>query len=110
MVLFQKLNMIKSKSKKKVPKNSELVKNTNYNAKTSNIESKTPSISGLATTSELTAVENKIPNISSLVKRKPGYNTKNSEIAKRLTNILQLQSLISSQQISTNKFSNKDRF
>ena len=90
MVLFQKLNMIKSKSKKKVPKNSELVKNTNYNAKTSNIESKTPSI-------------------SSLVKRKPDYNTKNSEIEKRLTNILQLQSLISSQQISTNKFSNKDR-
>ena len=33
------------------------------------MESKTPSISGLAATSALTAVENKIPNVSSLVEK-----------------------------------------
>ena len=38
-----------------------------------------PSISGLATNSVLTAVENKIPNVNSLVK-KTDYNTKVSEI------------------------------
>ena len=33
------------------------------------MENKTASISGLATNTTLTAVENKIPNISSLVKK-----------------------------------------
>ena len=33
------------------------------------IESKIPSISGLATNSVLTAVENKIPDVSNLVKK-----------------------------------------
>ena len=44
-----------------------------------------PSISGLANTSALTAVENKIPNVISLVK-KTDYNTKISEIEKNVTN------------------------
>ena len=57
-----------------------------------------PSISGLATTSALTAVENKIPDISSLVK-KTAYNIKIIEIAKILVimifmNILLPQNLI----------------
>ena len=43
-----------------------------------------PSISGLATTSVLTAVENKIPSVSNLVK-KSHYNTKISELEKKLT-------------------------
>ena len=43
------------------------------------MESKIPSITGLATNAALTAVENKIPNVSSLVKR---YDTKISEIEK----------------------------
>ena len=37
-----------------------------------------PSITNLATTTSLTAVENKIPSISNLVK-KTDYNTKPSE-------------------------------
>ena len=43
-----------------------------------------PSISGLATNSALTAVENKIPNVSSLVK-KTDYNAKISEMEKKIT-------------------------
>ena len=56
--------------KKKIPDISGLVKKTDYSATTSEIESKTPSICGLAANSALTAVENKIPNISNLVKKK----------------------------------------
>ena len=48
------------------------------------MESKIPSITGLATNSALTAVENKIPNVSSLVK-KTGYDTKISDIEKKVT-------------------------
>ena len=42
------------------------------------------SISGLSTNSELTAVENKIPDVSSLVK-KTDYNTKICDIEKKIT-------------------------
>ena len=57
-----------------------------------------PSISGLATSSALTAVENKIWNVSSLVK-KTDYDTKISEIERKvsdqiMTNTLLLQNLI----------------
>ena len=48
------------------------------------MESKIPSISGLSTNAALTAVENKTPNINSLVK-KIDYNTKITEIEKNLT-------------------------
>ena len=40
-----------------------------YNAKSSDIKSKIPSITGLAINSELTAVESKIPDVRSLVKK-----------------------------------------
>ena len=55
-------------------------------------------IPGLATTSALTTVEKKIPDTSNLVK-KTDYNTKVTEIEKKLTdhnhdNILILQDLI----------------
>ena len=43
-----------------------------------------PSIIGLATTSALTTVQNKIPDVSSLVK-KTDYNTKITEIEKKVT-------------------------
>ena len=46
---------------------SRLVKKTYYNAKIGEVESKIPSINGSATNSALTAVENKIPDVSSLV-------------------------------------------
>ena len=42
---------------------------TDYNAKITKIEGKIPIIGGLATTSGLTTVENKIPNVSNLVKK-----------------------------------------
>ena len=76
-----------------------LLKKLDYNSKISEIENKILSISGLATASALTAVENKIPNISNLV-RKTDYNTKINEIEKKLMiiviiNILLLQNLIS---------------
>ena len=60
---------------KKVSDTNGLVKNTDYNAKVSEIESKIPRISGSATTSALTAVGNKILELSSLVK-KADRNTK----------------------------------
>ena len=47
------------------------------------MEGKIPSISGLATNSALTAVGNKIPDVSSLVKR-TDYNTKISEIGNKV--------------------------
>ena len=43
-----------------------------------------PSISGLATTSALTAIENKIPSISTLVK-KGDYDTKINELENKIT-------------------------
>ena len=48
------------------------------------IENNMPSIIGLATTSALTTVQNKIPDVSSLVK-KTDYNTKITEIEKKVT-------------------------
>ena len=49
------------------------------------LENKTPDVSSLATKSALTVVENKIPSVSSLVK-KTDYDTKISELEKKLTN------------------------
>ena len=48
------------------------------------VENKIRDIGGLATKSALTAVENKIRDVSSLVK-KPDYNTKISDIEKKIT-------------------------
>ena len=60
------------------------LKKTDFNTKVTEIEGKKPRITGLATNSELTAVENKIPNVSSLV-NKTDYNTKISDIEKKIT-------------------------
>ena len=77
---------------------SDLVKKTDCNTKITEIESKIPDISNLATKISLTSVENKIPNVSNLVK-KTDYDTKVTEIENELNdhimiNILILQSLI----------------
>ena len=56
-----------------------MFKKTDFNAKVTKIEGKIPSISVLATSSALAAVENEISDVSSLVK-KTDYNTKISEI------------------------------
>ena len=45
---------------------------------------KIPNITHLATTTALTVVENKIPNVSNLVK-KTDYNTKISEVENKIT-------------------------
>ena len=62
------------------------------------------SITNLATTTALTAVENKIPNVNNLVK-KTDYNKKINEIVKKkklmiiiMISILLLQNLIGLQQ------------
>ena len=61
-----------------------MIKKTDFNSKISDVEGKISSITALANYSELTAVENKIPNVSSLVK-KTDYNTKISDIEKKIT-------------------------
>ena len=64
-----------------------MLKKTDCSAKISEIESKIPNISCLATKFALTAVENKILDVSGLVKKKKkktDYNTKISEIEKNV--------------------------
>ena len=58
---------------------SGLVKKTDYNTKITEIEDKIPDISGLATKTALTTVENEIPSITGLVK-KTNYDTKITDI------------------------------
>ena len=70
---------------------------TTLNAKINYIKGELPSITNLATTATLTAVENKIPDINNLVK-KTDYNPKINEIEKKtmiMINILLLQNSIS---------------
>ena len=55
-----------------------------YNPKITKIESKIPIISASATIAALTTVENKIPDVSSLVE-KTDYNRKITEIGNKLT-------------------------
>ena len=62
-----------------------MVRKTDFDTKVTEIKGKIPSFSGLATNSALTAVENKIPDVSSLLK-KTGYNTKISEIENKVSN------------------------
>ena len=58
-----------SEFENKISDTSDLVKNTDYDAKIADIEGKIPDVSNLATKFALTAVENKIPDVSSLVKK-----------------------------------------
>ena len=67
-----------------------LLKITDYNAKVTEIENKIPSISGLATTSALNAVENKKPDVSNIVKKQimtQKYQTLNLNILLQLITI-----------------------
>ena len=50
-----------------------------------NFEGKIPDVSSLAAKTALSAVENKITSVSSLVKKKTDYDTKISEVEKKLT-------------------------
>ena len=58
--------------------------NTSLNPKISDIKNKIFNITNLASTTALTAAENKIPNVSNLVKQSD-YNTKISEIENKIT-------------------------
>ena len=80
-VLKTKYDTDKSELEKKVSDVTDFVKK----AKLTELENKIPGVSGLATKTALTAVENKIHSISSLIK-KTDYDTKISEIEKKLTN------------------------
>ena len=68
-VLKNKNDTDKTGLENKIPDTSGLVKKTAYHAKITDIDGKIPSISGLATNAALTAVECKIPNINSLLKK-----------------------------------------
>ena len=78
-VLKTKYDTDKSDLKKRISNIRELAKKTDYNTLITEIESKTPSTNGLATTAALTAVENKTPDVSNLV-TKTDYDTKISDI------------------------------
>ena len=69
----------------KIPDTCDLAKKKkDLNAKITEIEGKIPRITGLAINSALTAVENKILDVSSLIKKRD-YDTKISEIEKKIT-------------------------
>ena len=79
-----------NKMEKKEPDISSLVKKkTDFKTKVTEIECKIPIITGLATNSELSAVENKIPNITSLVK-KTDFNIKTTEIEGKIPGVSSL--------------------
>ena len=61
-----------------------MLKKDGYNANIKIIENKIPDITNVATTTALTAVENKASNVSKLVK-KNDYNTWISEIENKIT-------------------------
>ena len=67
-ILKTKYQADKTELEKKISDVSNLVKKLDYNTNISEIESKTWGINGLVTTA-LTAVENKIPSFSNLVKK-----------------------------------------
>ena len=60
-----KINEVKGE----IPDMTNLSTNTTLNAKINVVEDKIPSITSLGTTTACTAVENKIPNVSNLVKK-----------------------------------------
>ena len=97
-VLKTKYDADKRELENKISDTSGLVKKTAYNVKTTEIEGKIPSISGLATASAITVVENKIPNINSLVKKQIMTQTllklKRNLLIIIMINIFLLQSLI----------------
>ena len=68
-VLKTKYETDKTELENKVPHSSGLVKKTDDNAKIAEIEVKIPSLNGLDTNAALTVVEDKIPDVSNLVKK-----------------------------------------
>ena len=75
-----------------------MVKKTDFNTKVTEIEDKIPSITGLATNSDLNAVENKITDVKGLIKKlimtQKLVKLKRKLLIMIMTNTLLLQSLI----------------
>ena len=67
----------------------DVIKKTDYNSKITKIEKKIPDISNLVTKTALNTYENKIPDISGLVK-KTNYNTKITEIEGKIPDVTNL--------------------
>ena len=59
----------KTELEKKISDTSRLVKKTDYNTKITEIDEKLPEFRSLVAKTALTTVENKIPDISSLIKK-----------------------------------------
>ena len=85
-VLKTKYDADKTELENKVRNTSGLVKKTDYNIKIAEIEGKITDAGGLATKTALTNVENKIPDVSNLVKKKTDYDTKVTEIENKINN------------------------
>ena len=64
----------------------DIIKKTDYNAKTTEIENKIPDISNLATKTKLDTVENKIPHTSNLAK-KTDYSAKIVDIESKTPDV-----------------------
>ena len=67
-----------------MPYSTNLASNTSLNTKLNEVKGETTNKINLATTSALTAVENKIPSVSTLVKKNDN-KTNNNEIKKEIT-------------------------
>ena len=61
-----------------------MVKKTDFNAKITEMKGRIPSITGLATSSALAVIKNKVTDVSSLVKE-TDYDTKILDIEKNMT-------------------------
>ena len=77
--LNAKINEVKGE----IPSITNLAATAALNTKINEVTGKIPNITNSATTTALTAVKNEILNVSNLVKR-TDYNTKNSEIEKKI--------------------------
>ena len=98
-VLKSRYNADKRDLEEKDRDTSKLVKKSNYNVEVSELENKILSISDLVITSALTAVGNKIPSVSNLVKKQIRtqklVSLRRNLLIINMTNILLLQNLIS---------------
>ena len=66
-----------------MPSKTSLASTAALNIKINEVKNKIANVINLATTTALTAIENKIPKVSNLVK-KTGYNTKISKIENKI--------------------------
>ena len=78
----------------KIPDITNLATKTTLNVKISKIKREIPSIYNLTTTTALTAVENKIPNVSNLVKKKLTITQKLIKLRRKLLIIVMINAVL----------------